>query len=121
VRALLEEAEAAGIELDPTRLGYAAQRALEALAGEIVVAPGRVEDLDRLRRLAELVRGGRLAVDLRRVENAFYAMARDVRPAFAASADGGDPDARRWLSAFDDLGVVLRVRRPDPASGAAPR
>jgi len=109
---LLQEAREAGVELDRSGLGYAAQVALERLFARLAVDPGRLHDLERLRLGVMLVRNQPLEADLRRVENSYYRMAHEVYPAYREAADRGESAAVEWVRSFDELGWVLRVAGP---------
>jgi alpha-amylase/alpha-mannosidase (GH57 family) len=88
----------------------AIEQALQDLALRLVENP---RDADLLRRIAELaLLAGELALplDLRKVQNAVYALLCTARPAMVVAADGGDESARRWVGLVDDLGLRLGLR-----------
>ena len=103
----LREARDEGVTLDEATL-LSFKRGIERAAERFNEHP---EDLDRLEAfetLVSIVRDGQLAVDLRRAQNRYYRMRKNVRPAIEASSGNGHA-ARQWLDLFDALGTKLGI------------
>jgi hypothetical protein len=124
IRALLDEAQSAGLALDRTEVGYQAELALER---EISVLQDSPEDLDalaRLREFVELLDGSPLPVDLWRVQNGYWGLIKATglaaeavleendEPALGPRPAGGSPPEgtaahEAWLTEVRALGRAL--------------
>ncbi|MGE5189223.1 MAG: DUF3536 domain-containing protein [Gemmatimonadota bacterium] len=110
VKGHLEEAEAIGVPLDGTGLGYSLQKTIERLAENLRSRPA---DLPRLRRLEAGVDLGRtlpFEVAFWKTQKVFYELLQSAFPEALRRARGGDPDASAWAERFAALGDKLFVR-----------
>jgi len=110
IRALLEEAEAVGIELDRLGMGYALQQAMEGAMEQWVDRPEQLGRLRRLRRTAELARSLPFEIDLSIIQNYYFRTFETELPRFSEQADRGDPVALEWRDNFQALGAALNMR-----------
>ncbi|HSR41638.1 MAG TPA: DUF3536 domain-containing protein, partial [Longimicrobiales bacterium] len=126
IRAALDEAEAGGLALDRTEVGYQAQLALER---EMDLLQSRPFDLDavvRIERFVELLKTSALPVDLWRVQNGYWRMvqahglaaeadmARADDPALGPepvreSPPEGTLEREGWAREMRSLGVTLEM------------
>jgi alpha-amylase/alpha-mannosidase (GH57 family) len=110
LEALIEEAHRWDVDLDRPTLRYLASRRLESIMEQVAARPGDPAPIEQAERALTLFRRLALDLDLWRVQNIYFTVARQVRPAVRERADRGDPQARRWLDGLDRLGEALRVR-----------
>jgi hypothetical protein len=103
----LREAREEGVTLDTTTL-LSFRAAVERLSEQFREHPEDLDRLESLEGLMSLVREAALEVDLRRVQDRYYAMRTNVRPVIAASAGNGQA-SQRWLELFDSLGKRLSL------------
>jgi alpha-amylase/alpha-mannosidase (GH57 family) len=110
ILSLLERAQSEGVTLDHDALAFALQERMEETARSVEADPHDLQALRELARAVALV--GRLpfAVDLWRVQNAFYRVSKAGRPEFERRAAARDPEAVEWLGRLADLGAKLRMR-----------
>lgn len=106
---LLEEAKLWQVELDAAGLGFALKETLVRLAQNFRSRPEVVETLELLESGAGLAVIQPFQVDIRQVQNIYYAMLTNVYPEWRRRADQGEEDARRWLAHFHSLGDKLAV------------
>ncbi len=106
---LFAEARENGVTLERAGLGHAAETALAAIGGRLATAPGDVESLTRLARAVQWLLAQPLDLDLRRVENRFWRLAREVYPSFREAAKRDDATAIAWIRSFLELGRTLNV------------
>jgi alpha-amylase/alpha-mannosidase (GH57 family) len=108
-RTLLEEAEAAGIQLDSEGLSYVLERALVRIAHAFLERPRDMERLEKWAEMASLTEAVPFDVNLWKTQNVFYELLLTVYPAFRDRAEAGDEPARRWIQLFTALGDQLSV------------
>jgi alpha-amylase/alpha-mannosidase (GH57 family) len=108
-RSLLDEAEAAAVQLDSGGLGYAVERALEALAHSFVEHPRDIERLEQWAEMASLTEALPFDVNLWKTQNVFYDLLHSVFASMRERAEEGDEAARRWIQLFTELGERLSV------------
>ena len=109
VETLLREALEERVSLDAPTL-MAMEKAVNRAAERFRERPDDLDRLETFEALVSLVRGADLRVSMRKPQNYYYQMLRNVRPAIAASSNGSR-DAERWLLMFDALGDKLNVSR----------
>ncbi len=110
IRALLDEANGQGVELEGRNLAFALEGPLERLI-ELVGLDSRPESLKQLERMVRLADELPFEVNLWQVQDAYHRQMQAVRPVIAARAGERDEDAARWIEAFDALGTALKIRR----------
>ncbi len=110
LEALTEEVHRWEVDLDRTTLSYLASRRLEQIMDRVAVRPEDLSVIESAERALALFRRLALDLDLWKVQNVYFSLARRVRPAVRERADRGDSLARQWLDGFDRLGEALRVR-----------
>ncbi len=106
LEARLREARDEGVTLDQTTL-MAFREAAERAAERFKERPEALDRLEALDTAVTLIADANLPVDLRRVQNRYYRMRRQVRPAIEASSKNGAGAA--WLAMFDTLGEKLSL------------
>jgi alpha-amylase/alpha-mannosidase (GH57 family) len=73
IQSLLEDASFSGIGLHTATLEYALRKTLEGLAENLIDGPDRIEPLEKLAKAADILPSLPFEVNLRKVQNAFYA------------------------------------------------
>jgi hypothetical protein len=107
IRSLIETAKVEGVTLDSAPLEYTFRRALERMGARLAAEP-TLPNLEALAAAANLLETLPFAVNLWRVQNAFYGILK--RTDTALPKEAGDPAAGRWQRAFEDLGQKLGVK-----------
>jgi len=107
---MLEEAKLWQVELDTAGLGFALKETMQRLAVNFRAQPDNLETLERLDAAAGLAVTLPFQVDIRRVQNIFYAMLQAVYPEWRQRADRGEETAWHWVNRFHSLGEKLSVR-----------
>ena len=121
LRAILEEAEHAGIVLHEDGLGLSLGQAVERLSNELASGPEDVARVEALEAVVTLARSLPFDVDFAKAQNAYYALARSALPAMKSSAASGSAAAAQWVARFLGLGEKLSVRAgADDAAPAVP-
>jgi len=110
LRALVDQAQAAHLELQQEILGYAIKRHLDCRLQRLASAPDDVTGLARTATLAEVVRSIGLEINLWKTQNLCFKMLRDFAPDRQAKAAGGDLAAQEWLRHFYRLADQLGFR-----------
>ncbi|HYK05522.1 MAG TPA: DUF3536 domain-containing protein [Thermoanaerobaculia bacterium] len=103
IEARLREARDEGVVLDETTL-IAFREAAERAAEHLRDRPEDVERLETLETIVDIIQDARLPLDLRRVQNRYYRLRKEVRPAME-----NEPGWREWLERFDALGEKLSL------------
>ncbi|AKX94621.1 glycoside hydrolase [Moorella thermoacetica] len=111
IKALLGEAEMAGVPLDGEGLGYVLEQTLKQMAEKLLGQPDDQVFIGRLDAVISLVRSLPFEVNLWKVQNAYYRLLQTVYPGYREKARQGDGEARAWLDLFNSLGDKLQVRR----------
>jgi alpha-amylase/alpha-mannosidase (GH57 family) len=109
---VLAEARAEDVHIDQSVLALNVQRLVARCASALEADP---DDLDRLRRLTQLVELARTlgtAVDVSRAQDFVWSIAREEGPVPAQRIAGASAEVRQ---AFRDLAEKARVRLPDGA------
>ncbi|HEX9879575.1 MAG TPA: DUF3536 domain-containing protein, partial [Candidatus Binatia bacterium] len=109
IRALLEEARLARVQLDAPSLSYSIQRSIERLADGLYEDPGNSLLLEKLETAATFALSLPFEVDLWKVQNRYYEVLRSVFMDFREKAGQGDESARAWVDRFTSLGAKLSV------------
>jgi len=107
---LIDEAKTAGVSLDAATLEFALRKNLERQAEILTAEPTSRRALEELAsgiRISELLP---FEVQLWRVQNLFYNLMLTVYPRVLERANGGETEARAWVSSFRSLGDRLGVR-----------
>jgi hypothetical protein len=110
IRALIEEAERAGIRLEDETLEYTLRCNLERLTDEFREDAATPELLERLIAGVELARELPFYVQFQEVRNVIYDMGQKDFADQKASGEGGNAAARQWVSAFLRLAELLKIR-----------
>ena len=108
VEARLREVRDEGVVLDETTL-IAFREAAERAAEHLRDRPEELERLEALETIVDIIHAARLHVDLRRVQNRYYRLRKEVRPAME-----NVPAWREWLERFDSLGGKLSLTDETP-------
>ncbi len=118
----LDQLEALVIEMrrwpfkrDKENLDFLASQKVNGLMARLAAAPDDVAFLGRCVKVLRLFIDLRLELDFWKAQNVYYGLAKSVgqsRRAQALKAPAGDQarDAQQWLSAFDELGDILKVK-----------
>jgi alpha-amylase/alpha-mannosidase (GH57 family) len=109
VISLLDIANLEGVSLDAATLEMAIRRRLEGMAGEFHEKPENYSLLHALDSLTGLLKDLPFEVNLRKIQNLFYAVLQTAYPEFQKRAEKEDA-AREWVRLFASLGEKLYVR-----------
>jgi alpha-amylase/alpha-mannosidase (GH57 family) len=110
VRELLAEARGLKVELEVADLTTALQATIEGVSDRFAADPLDAEALSDLEQTAELVATMPFEVQLFRVQNQVFRVAKRTRPELLVNAADGDEAAVAWLRKFAQLTELLRVR-----------
>jgi hypothetical protein len=110
IQSLLNEADLAGIPLDADTLEYTLRTNLERTAENFCSNPKQGDLLKKMVSGVELVYALPFDVNLRKVQDLHYRLARNVYPDFRQSARQGDSTAARWVEDFKALSEKLMIR-----------
>jgi alpha-amylase/alpha-mannosidase (GH57 family) len=103
IRPLLEQARAEEVHIDRPGLGYTLQKSLTRMMQRLRSEPEDIDLLNRVCRAAELARSLDLPVNLWRVQNLYFEIAREY-------ASGTMQPSPEWQTAFLNCGEWLRIR-----------
>ncbi|MGQ0814907.1 MAG: DUF3536 domain-containing protein [Gemmatimonadota bacterium] len=109
VSELLEQVEAAKVELDRKGVSYAFERTLERLARELAADPADAGKLSTLERTATIARSMPFEIDVWQVQNIYFALLEEHYPTYLARAAQDDPPAIEWTQSFERLGEQLAI------------
>ena len=110
VQGLLEQARAEGVVLDGPTLAFALQGTIDRLAEGLSADPAHIEEIRSLDAAIELSRALPFEIELWKVQNRYYRLAKKDLPGLQNRASQGDETAREWLQYFTSLGENLRMR-----------
>jgi alpha-amylase/alpha-mannosidase (GH57 family) len=103
IESRLREARDEAVVLDETTL-IAFRDSAERAAERLRDRPEDLERLETLETIVDIIHDAKLPVDLRRVQNRYYRLRKEVRPAME-----NIPGWREWLERFDALGEKLSL------------
>jgi alpha-amylase/alpha-mannosidase (GH57 family) len=109
VRDLLQEVQAAKVDLDVKSIGFALERAMERVARQLAENPEDEALLSTLEALASTARGRAFDVDVWQVQNIFFDLMKQSLPRFRVLAAVGDARAAAWVDSFTRLGEQLAI------------
>jgi hypothetical protein len=112
VRALLEQAKVEGVQLDSAGIAYSVQRKLNGLMEQLRKRPRNLGLLHKILMLVDLIQELPFSVNLWRVENLYYDMAKNTYPDLLTQGSVADD----WVQEFLELGRKLRIRVEDVAA-----
>jgi len=112
IELLLESARREQIQLDAPGISFALKRRVARMADELAVYPRR-QTLELYRDVVRLARSLPFEVDLWSLQNVYYRLLETLYPEMRAS---DDENARAWAENFAELGQVLGVVVPEPAT-----
>jgi alpha-amylase/alpha-mannosidase (GH57 family) len=116
LRRLLEEAQAAHVELDAEILGFTLKNTINRLAGQLSAESGDLDRLRSLQRAAEFARSLPFWVDLWKAQNVYYEILQNDLPnAHGPVRKDGMADSE-WRKEFFALGDLLMVRTDEVTS-----
>jgi alpha-amylase/alpha-mannosidase (GH57 family) len=98
-----------GVSLDAETLEMAVRRRVEGMAEEFAAKPEDYSLLKALDTVTGLVNDLSFDVNLRNVQNLFYAMLQTAYPEFQKKAEK-EEEAREWVRVFTSLGEKLYVK-----------
>jgi alpha-amylase/alpha-mannosidase (GH57 family) len=110
IQTLLKEADLAGIPLDADTLEYTLRTSLELTAESFCSNPKQVDLLEKMVSGVELVYALPFDVNLRKVQDLHYRLARNIYPDFRQDAQKGNNNAARWVENFKVLSEKLMIR-----------
>ena len=110
IQALLEQARTEGVALDGTTLAFTLQGTIDRLADGLSADPAQIEEVRSLDTAIELSRILPFEIELWRVQNRYYRLAKKDLPDLQDRASRGDEAAAEWLQHFTSLGENLRMR-----------
>jgi hypothetical protein len=109
VTELLEEVQAAKVQIDRKGVSYAFERTLERLARHLAADPASVKKLEALERTASIARSMQFEIDVWQVQNIYFKLLEGHYAKYAAAAADGDEHAVEWTRSFEKLGAQLAV------------
>ncbi|MFH1490305.1 MAG: DUF3536 domain-containing protein [Pseudomonadota bacterium] len=107
---LLKRADTLGLSLELDALEYAFRKNVEKLAKAVHAGPGDLALLKNLDDTLNLLKILPFQTNLWAVQNVCYDLLGAVYPDFQKEAEGGDENARKWVSHFVSCGEKLSVR-----------
>jgi alpha-amylase/alpha-mannosidase (GH57 family) len=113
IKALLEEAKSAHVELDATTLEYQLRNRINAAAKEFGARPKSQETLDQLLKWVNLSPLMPFKVHPWKAQNRCYAVLRSHYPRQSKRALEGDASAILWVLAFRQAAAALGVLVPE--------
>jgi alpha-amylase/alpha-mannosidase (GH57 family) len=112
VRPLLEEARLAGATLDTTALGLLLATNIENLATQLLEQPDDLYRVERLNKVAHLVRTLPFEVNLWKTQNICYKILHAHCPGLSEKAGSGDQNSKEWLRHYTALAENFLLRAP---------
>jgi hypothetical protein len=109
IRALVDDARAAHVDLGVPSLEYALRINLERRAELLKEHPEDQEVIQRLEAVAQLARELPFEVNTWSVQNTCYEILQSVYPGFREKAEAGDEAAKEWMSHFRQLAESLSL------------
>ena len=110
VAALLQEARDARVNLDAVGLAYTVQKNIARACERLLSDPEDLVLLGALESLVRLARSLPFDVDFWNAQNQLCELLQRVYPEMKRRADHGDESITDWLTTFQILGDLLRVR-----------
>ena len=111
VTRLFESAREEGVSLDMAPIEFAYRRSLESAATTLAAQPS-LSMLQQFLDAANLLQHLPFKANLWKVQNIFYQLLKqEYKQRKAQRLD--DESARRWVTCFEDLGLILGVKVPD--------
>jgi hypothetical protein len=111
IKALLDEAKIANVQLDGAVHRYVLEQTLSRLGERLRENPNDLDLITHLDDVTALVGSLPFEVELWKVQNIYYSLLQTVYPDNLEKAAAGEEEAREWIARFNDLGNKLRVRR----------
>lgn len=111
IKALLDEAKIANVQLDGAVHRYVLEQTLSRLGERLRENPNDLALITHLDEVIDLVGSLPFEVELWKVQNIYYSLLQKVYPDNLEKAAGGNEDAGEWNARFKALGEKLRVRR----------
>jgi alpha-amylase/alpha-mannosidase (GH57 family) len=109
IERVLNAAELEGVPLNTAGLEMAARRRTERMAGSLAAQPKNVAFLRELDSVVDLIVKLPFEVNLRKVQDIYYALLQNFYPEFKERAKK-EKEARHWINVFRSLGEKLMVR-----------
>lgn len=110
IQILLEESDLAGISLDADTLEFTLRKNLERMAENFRLYPKQAGLLEKMLSGIELVYALPFDVNLRKIQDLHYGMARSAYPEFKQRSRQGDDTAGLWIENFEKLSAKLLIR-----------
>lgn len=95
------------LTLDPTDVEFMLRRKLEAMMNLLGDRPSDMELLRTLQRLLTLQSVLRIEMNLWRVQNVYFKLAKTIYAEFLHRVEVGDEDAAKWIETFRQIGQSL--------------
>ena len=110
VQGLLEQARSEGVLLDSSTLAFTLQGTVDRLVEGLSADPTQIEEIRNLNTAVGLSRSLPFEIELWKVQNRYYQLAKQDLPELQHRAASGDEAATEWLEHFTSLGENLRMR-----------
>jgi alpha-amylase/alpha-mannosidase (GH57 family) len=111
VGGLLETIALEGVAVEADTVEFAFRQNLERLAEQLAADPTG-PTLKRLQTAASVIQFLPFAVDLWKIQNAYYALLESLFPSMRLAQERGDPAAKLWSETFIALGRQLGIKMP---------
>jgi len=98
------------LSVDKPTVSFVGSAKIFGLMTKLKERPQDVTLLEEINTLFDLLSTLPVGFDLWKVQNTYFFLGKDVYGQMSARAGAGDPDAQRWVKAFDRLGEHLKER-----------
>jgi len=109
IQTLLESARLQGISLDSATLEITIRRRLESMMNRLLAAPADIRLLGEIEAIAHLLKALPFDVNLRRIQNIYYAIMKSYYPDCLEKASQENKEVQQWIGLFKSLGDILKV------------
>ena len=110
IKKLLSDADLEGASFDAATLEMSVRKKLERMAAQFHESSGELPLLQKLEKATGLLEDLPFEVNIRTVQNKYYAILQQTYPRFQKMIDKGNDRAEAWIKVFSSLGEKLSVR-----------
>ncbi|HPJ36174.1 MAG TPA: DUF3536 domain-containing protein [Spirochaetota bacterium] len=110
IKRTIEQLREGGAEPDILNISYTFNKKLNACMEEYSSSPEESEVLEKIVAVMEVLKPLSLKFERWRVQNFYFITGKNLYPEMKKKAMEGDADAVKWISLFEKLGTLLKVR-----------
>lgn len=110
LESLINTAKKLNIAIASEVIGFEAGKWVNGVMEEFRKTPETPELIENVRDFLRLLQPIPLKLNLWRTQNIYFELGKARYPSIKERAEAGDETARRWISAFDELGGYVHVR-----------